>query len=42
MLFSLCTSGDVEGAKDVDDAERAKDEQLYDLAWRQKSTVLDY
>lgn len=36
ILLSLCTLGDVKRAKVVDDTERAKDVQLYDLVWSQK------
>lgn len=36
MLFSLSTLGEVAREKDVDDVERAKDVQLYDLAQKQK------
>lgn len=36
MLVFLSTLGEVAREKDVDDVERAKDVQLYDLAWKQK------
>lgn len=36
MLGFLSTLGEVAREKDVDDVERAKDVQLYDLAWKQK------
>lgn len=36
MLFSLSTLGEVAREKDVDDKERVKYVQLYDLTWKQK------